>query len=197
MPSRTLSILLWPFLALSVQVHDTFSHLVSCCVASVIRCQSLPRTVDCQSTTPAFWKLLVILQTRLLGFIFTSFMICRSYTTVVFSDDQVVVSGFQILIFSMPFVFARALIDFLFSFSILIACFSLKVSSLVFILVCVCHHRLQDSEYRSNGYNRYDTFPAFNSWRINETGHSRSLRKTREATVILILTSDTHQGMKL
>ncbi len=45
----------------------------------------------------------------------------------------------------MPFVFARALIDFLFSFSIQIAFFSLKVSSLVFILVCVCHHRMQDS----------------------------------------------------
>ncbi len=27
MSSRTLSILLWPFLALSVQVHDNFSHL--------------------------------------------------------------------------------------------------------------------------------------------------------------------------
>ncbi len=27
MSSRTLSILLWPFLALSVQVHDKFSHL--------------------------------------------------------------------------------------------------------------------------------------------------------------------------
>ncbi len=35
----------------------------------------------------------------------------------------------------MPFVFARALIDFDFSFSIQIACFSLKVSSLIFILV--------------------------------------------------------------
>ncbi len=27
MSSRTVSILLWPFLALSVQVHDKFSHL--------------------------------------------------------------------------------------------------------------------------------------------------------------------------
>ncbi len=49
------------------------------------------RTVDCPSITPAFWKLLVILQTCLLGFIFTAFMICLSSTTVVFSADQVVV----------------------------------------------------------------------------------------------------------
>ncbi len=40
---------------------------------------------------PAFWKLLVILQTRLLGSLFTAFMICLSSTTVVFSADQVVV----------------------------------------------------------------------------------------------------------
>ncbi len=40
---------------------------------------------------PAFWKLLVILQTRLLGFVFTVFMICLSSTTVVFSADQVIV----------------------------------------------------------------------------------------------------------
>ncbi len=46
-----------------------------------------------------------------------------------------VAGGFQTHDFSMPFVFAIALIDFLFSFSIQIACFSLKVSSLVFILV--------------------------------------------------------------
>ncbi len=90
----------------------------------------------------------------------------------------------------MPFVFAIALIDFLFSFSVQIACFSLKVSSLIFIL-CVCHCWMQDSEYRSTGYNWYDTFPAFNIRRINATGHSWSLRKTREATVpILMLTSD-------
>ncbi len=57
------------------------------------------------------------------------------------------------LVVSKPFISAIAHIDFLFSFSIQIACFSLKVSSLVFILVCVCHHRMQDSEYRSNGYN--------------------------------------------
>ncbi len=49
-------------------------------------------------------------------------MICLSSTTVVFSADQVVVgcgvtSDFQTLDFSMPFVFAIALIDFLFSFS--------------------------------------------------------------------------------
>ncbi len=83
-------------------------------------------------------------------------MIRLSSTTIVFSVDQVVLGvagGFQTLDFSKPFVFARALIYFLFSFSILIACFSLKVGSLVFILVLVCHHRLQDSEYRSNGYN--------------------------------------------
>ncbi len=43
--------------------------------------------------------------------------------------------GPQTLDFSMPFVFAVALIDFF--FSIQIACFSLRVSSLVFILVCV------------------------------------------------------------
>ncbi len=61
--------------------------------------------------------------------------------------------GLQTLDLSMPFVFAIALIDFLFSFIIQIACFSLKVSSLIFILVCVCHHRMQDSECRSNGYN--------------------------------------------
>ncbi len=63
-----------------------------------------------------------------------------------------VAGGLQTLDLSMPFVFARALIDFLFSFSIQIACFSLKVSSLIFILVCVYHYRMQDSEYRSNGY---------------------------------------------
>ncbi len=81
-------------------------------------------------------------------------------------------------------------------FRIQIACFSLKVSSLNFILVWVCHRRMQDSEYRSNGYNWYDTFPAFNSWIINATGHSWSLRKTCEATVpILLLSSDW--GMKL
>ncbi len=78
-----------------------------------------------------------------------------------------------------------------FSFSIQIACFSLKVSFLIFILVCVCHHRMQDSECRSKGYNWYDTFPAFNIWRMNATGHSWSLRNTCEATVpILMLTSD-------
>ncbi len=66
-------------------------RFASCCVASVILRQSLPRTVDCQSITPAFWKLLVILQTRLLGFIFTAFMISLSSTTVVFSADRVVV----------------------------------------------------------------------------------------------------------
>ncbi len=60
-------------------------------VASVILCQSLLRTEDRQSITSAFWTLLVILQTRLLGFIFTSFMICLSSSTVVFSADQVVV----------------------------------------------------------------------------------------------------------
>ncbi len=78
-----------------------------------------------------------------------------------------------------------------FSFSIQIACFSLKVSFLIFILVCVCHHRMQDSECRSKGYNWYDTFPDFNIWRMNATGHSWSLRKTCVATVpILMLTSD-------
>ncbi len=89
---------------------------------------------------------------HLLGFIFTAFMICLSSTTVVFSGDQVVVGGFQTLDFSMPFVFAIALIDILFFFSIQIAYFSLKVSSFIFILVCVCH-RMQDLECRSNGYN--------------------------------------------
>ncbi len=72
-------------------------------------------------------KLLGILQTCLLGLIFTAFMIGLSSTTVVFSADQVVVGvagGFQTFDFSMPFVFAIALIDFLFSFSIQIACFS-------------------------------------------------------------------------
>ncbi len=75
-----------------------------------------------------------------------------SVITVVFANDRVAV-GFQTLDFSMPFVFAIALIDFLCPFSIQISCFSLKVSFLVFILVCVCHHRIQDSEYRSKGYN--------------------------------------------
>ncbi len=167
-------------------------------VASAILCQSLLRTVDCQSIALAFWKLLVISQTRLLGFIFTAFMILWLLTTVVFSADQVVVrvaGRFQTLDFSMPLFFAIALIDFLFSFNIQIACFCLKVRSLVFILVCVHHHQMQDSEYRSNGYNWYDTFPAFNTCRMNATGHSWSLRKTREATVpILMLTSD--RGMK-
>ncbi len=112
---------------------------------SVILCQSLLRTVDCQSITAAFCKLLVILQTRLLGFIFIAFLIRLSSTTVVFSVNQVIagVAGcFQTLDFSMPFVLAIALIDFLFSFSIWIACFSLKVSS--FILVGVCHHQMQN-----------------------------------------------------
>ncbi len=66
-------------------------RFASCCVASVILCQSLLRTVDCQNIIPAFWKLLVILQTRLLRFIFTAFRICLSSTTVVFSVDPVVV----------------------------------------------------------------------------------------------------------
>ncbi len=103
-------------------------------------CNSLLRTVDCQSITAAFWKLLLILQTRLLGFIFIAFVICLSSTTVVFSADQVVAGfagGFQTLDFSMPFAFAIALIDFLFSVSINIACFFLKVSSLIFILVLI------------------------------------------------------------
>ncbi len=93
---------------------------ISLCT-SVILCQSLLRTVDCQSITAAFWKLLVILHTRLLGFIFTAFLIRQSSTTVVFSADQVVAGvagGFQTPDFSMPFVLAIALIDFLFSFSI-------------------------------------------------------------------------------
>ncbi len=95
--------------------------------------------------------------------------------------------GFQTLDFSMPFVFPIALIYFLISFSIQIIYFSLKVSSSSSSWF-VCHHRMQDSECRSNGYNRYDTFPAFNTWRMNAKGHSR---KTCEATVpILMLTSD-------
>ncbi len=106
-------------------------------VASVILGQSLLRTVDCQNITPAFWKLLVILQTCVLGFIFTAFRICLSSTTVVCSANQVVACGFQTLDFFMLFVFAIALIDFLFFFSIQIVCLSLKVSSLIFILVCV------------------------------------------------------------
>ncbi len=72
-----------------------------------------------------------------------------------------VAGGFQTLDFSMPFVFAIVLIDLLFSFSTQIACFSLKVSTFFFIMVSECHHRMQDSECKSNGYNRYDTFPAF------------------------------------
>ncbi len=59
----------------------------------------------------------------------------------------------KLLISPCPLFFAIALIDLLFSFSIQIASFSLKVSSLGFILVCVCHHQMQDSECRSNGYN--------------------------------------------
>ncbi len=62
------------------------------------------------------------------------------------------VAGGLVLDFSMPFVFAIALIDFLFSFIIQIACFSLKVSSLIFILVCMYRHRMQDSECRSKAY---------------------------------------------
>ncbi len=134
----------------------------------------------------------MILQTRLLGFIFYSFYDLSCHQLLFFSQAirsllvVDVAGGFQTLDFSMPFVFARALIDFLISFSIQIACFSLKVSSLIFILVCVCHHRLQDSEYRSNGYNWYDTFPAFNIFTSNATGHSWSLRKTCEATVPIL-----------
>ncbi len=61
---------------LRVPVPETAMHAHAmtpppcCCVASVILCLSLLRTLDCQSITPAFWKLLGILQTRLLGFIF-------------------------------------------------------------------------------------------------------------------------------
>ncbi len=114
-------------------------------------------------------------------------LLCQSIRSLLVAG---VAGGFQTLDFSTPFVFAIALIDYLFSFSIQIACFSLKISSLVFILVWVCYHRMQDSEYRSYGYNWYGIFPAFNTWRINSTGHSWSLRKTCEATVpILILTS--------
>ncbi len=162
-------------------------RFASCSVASVILCQSLLRTVDCQRITPAFWRLMVILQTRLLGFIFTAFMICLSWTTVVFSADQVVVGCWWFT--NSCFLHALCICcssNWLPLFSIQIACFSLKVSSLVFILVCVCHRRMQDSEYRCNGYNWYDTFPAFNTGIINATGHSWSLRKSREAINIYI-----------
>ncbi len=64
--------------------------ILPCSVCNSVS-ESLYRTEDCQSITPAFWKLLLILQTRLLGFIFTAFMICLSSTTVVFSVDQVFV----------------------------------------------------------------------------------------------------------
>ncbi len=112
-------------------------------------------------------------------------------------ESLLVAGGFQTLDFSMSFVFAIALIDFLVSFSIQIACFSLKLRSLVFILVFVCHHQMQDSEYRSKGYNWYDTLPAFNTWIINATGHRWSLRKTCEASVrILLLTSDRGMNSK-
>ncbi len=74
-----------------LSIFGTGQRFASCGVASVILCQSLLRTVDCQNIIPAFWKLLVILQTRLLGFIFTAFRICLSSTTVVFSVDRVVV----------------------------------------------------------------------------------------------------------
>ncbi len=108
-----------------------YSNLVFLCLVlvrglhllctSVILCRRLLRTLDRQSITAAFWKLLVILHTRHLGFILIAFLIRQSSTTVVFSADQVVagVAGcFQTLDFSMPFVLAIALIDFLFSFSI-------------------------------------------------------------------------------
>ncbi len=46
-------------------------------------------------------------------------------------------------------------------------------------------------------YNWYDIFLAFNIWRMNATGHSWSLRKTREATVpILMFTSDRRMNSK-
>jgi len=50
-------------------------RFASGCVASVILCQIFLQPVDCQSITPAFWRLLVISQTFILGFIFTAFMI--------------------------------------------------------------------------------------------------------------------------
>ncbi len=125
-------------------------RFASSCVASVILCQNLLRTVDCQSIASAFWKLLVILQTCLLGFIFTAFKMCLSSTTAVFSADLVVLGCWcrwwfpnSWFVHALCFCYI-ALIDFLFSFSIQIACFSLKVSSLIFILVCVCHRRMQD-----------------------------------------------------
>ncbi len=58
----------------------------------------------------------------------------------VFSADQMLLvsGGFQTLDLSMPFVFAIALIDFLFSFSIQIACFlSKSVPSSSSWFVCV------------------------------------------------------------
>ncbi len=59
---------------------------------------------------PAFWKLLVILQTRILVFIFIAFLICLSSTIVVFSADQVIVRLLvsvvsKLLISPCPFVF--------------------------------------------------------------------------------------------
>ncbi len=107
-----LTVVLFCKLKSCLSIFGAGQRFASCCVASVILCQSLLRRVYCQSITPAFWKLLVILQTCLLGFIFTAFMICLSSTNVVFSVDQVVAGvadGFQTLDFSMPFVFARAL----------------------------------------------------------------------------------------
>ena len=59
-----------------------------------------------------------------------------------------VAGSFQTLDFSMPFVFPIVLIDFLFSFSIQIACFSFRVGFLVsFWFVCVINEcKIQNTE---------------------------------------------------
>ncbi len=57
-----------------------------------------------------------------------------------------VTGGFQTLDFSMPFVFAITLIDFVFSFSFQIAYFSLKVSSLIFGLSVIIECKNQNTE---------------------------------------------------
>ncbi len=86
-------------------------RFASCCVASVILCQSLLRTVDCQNIAPAFWKLLLLLQTRLFGFIFIAFLICLSSTTVVFSAIYI-----YICVYIYIYIYVQYVLS-LFSFS--------------------------------------------------------------------------------
>ncbi len=128
-------------------------------------CISLLRTVDRQSITPAFWKCLVNLQTCLLGLIFTAFMICLSSTTAVFSADQVVVCRWWFpnswFLHALCFCCSSNWLHLFFKHPHYLL-FSQSLLPHLHPGLCVI------IECRSNGYNWYNTFPAFNIWIINE-----------------------------